>query len=298
MNKNNFLRWSGSFNNYAIEIVADDKGPYILNTAPGDYLEIDLLATVTSTYPIDPKSVEITNVENNYFGDIIYNADTQKLLVYKPDDPVFLTLGSIGYRFKDRLGNQSNIGRVYIESTAITKAFRGYQPSYRCLTNGAGQNTGVARYQSRIQYYPSTGQDVKPTNIQSNTGQIPDVADTAFCPLPSQVLAAVQINCAVPPPLSYSLKITGITFKRGSLPDIVHSLNIGEGQTQKVVVPSAVYTDILISYQIILGSAPTTRAWSYTRLDNMSVVSGTYGSSNPFSIGGRSVFSAGAIIDA
>lgn len=293
INKDNLLIWKGAFNDAEFANIAVDKGPFIFD--PNDYLDIDLLNGDSATFYIDKNTIEVVSIYEDLGENGLYvlptrppywNVSTERLRVYLPDDGFYQLI--VAYRWKDRLGRYSNIGKVYIDFEARATSWIAYPPSARCEKTGGGQNTGQWLYDKLVKQYNDNDTYVLPllpSNIKNNTFSDPDyiapVTNLVNCPTSSFNSTVIEIVNLIPAnQISPTLTVTAMTFKRTGFPDIVFTLNIPPGQSQTIAVPIATYTSIEMSY---FGTGiPTGGFWDYILniTGSPSAGSGTF-SANP-----------------
>src|SRR4051812_40246445 len=82
INRNNFLRWSGSMYEAAFVNVAHPVAAAMITGQP--YVDVDLLATASSTLGVDPNSVVVVSTDPAATRPPRWNSSTQRLRVFRP----------------------------------------------------------------------------------------------------------------------------------------------------------------------------------------------------------------------
>ena len=123
LNKNNFLIWEGGFDEAPFEVVANPDTATI--TENQNSVTISPFNNDFATYGIDASSFTVVT-HDNPTNPPVWNATTQTLTYFLPTGQ---TSGLVTYRFRDTLGNLSNITTITISQTARATGFIGYEPS-------------------------------------------------------------------------------------------------------------------------------------------------------------------------
>lgn len=107
INNDNFLRWDGSFPRATFSNHAVTGIGYTCSTG-FDYVNCDILANDSSTYGIDRSTVEVVSAS---VPDFQWNwlPNTQFMRIFRGAGYALNPSVTFYYRWKDRLGNYSNI---------------------------------------------------------------------------------------------------------------------------------------------------------------------------------------------
>lgn len=174
LNKNNFLRWFGSFNVAPFDVLAVDDALDV--TVFHDFVDIAILDNDIATFSIDPTSIVIT-LQDNIARPATWNPTT-KLLRYYLTDESKAGMGDLSrvlkYTWKDVNGNVSNEATVTFTIIPREKAWRVLESSFSCELDEDGHKTGNGIYATLVQYYTDNEVNVVPTNEKDNDPDDPD----------------------------------------------------------------------------------------------------------------------------
>lgn len=181
LNKNNFLRWSGSFNSAPFSNVAvNDLTSMVVNQTRA---EIAILPNDTSTFGIDKTSIVVT-LQENLIDPAFWDYKTERL-IYTLASGSAIGNKIIKYKWKDVEGNESNEATVTINVVARVTFWRPNPASRTCQLENNVRN-GYAFYTLLEKYYADNSQTVIPLQTKPNTQGDPDYSprfiDTVNCP--------------------------------------------------------------------------------------------------------------------
>jgi hypothetical protein len=190
LNKNNFLRWTGSFNAAVFSNSAVDDVASMPNNAAS--VDISILLNDISTFGINLSSILVT-VQDNISRPATFNPATQKLTYYLPSGSVS-GLRTIKYKWADVYGNMSNEATIRITVTARATAWRG-QGTPTCVMSG-GVRTGYSLYAILEQYYTddNSATGVTKANVNTDPDYIPQALDPTNCSTATYLTRTLSFN--------------------------------------------------------------------------------------------------------
>lgn len=253
MSELKLVEFENNFTDHAFSNEAKDKGAFNFDGA--DYLNINLISTDVSTYGIDTDTVEIISIKEDLTdGSVgrppVWNPSTSVLKLYAPDSTTYTAL-IVAYRWRDLLGRLSNIGYVYVNRVTRATQWVAWYTSGYCLISSGGSRTGYYGYATLQERYSDNLNPVLPLSFKSNVNGYPDyIAPTlnaSLCPVASTVTSYLGVKNNTTEPL-LQLVITGVVLKKSGQPDIVHSMNLTNGQQQFVAIVSQLYDSVEITY--------------------------------------------------
>ena len=240
---------------------AVDKAAVILTNQ--EYVDANLIGTDFSTFGIDYSSIEVLSWNNTTAPRPRWNAQTLKLRIYRPTDGAAQM--ALTYRWKDVLGNSSNIANVYVNTTILVTAWRGYAPSMFCQLNQYNMNTGYRSYSDLERYYPALNVPYLPQQLKPNVSTDPDyiapVFDLTTCNQPGTVPFAIVNNLNA---IAGSPVITKITFRKLPAADLVFTTNVFAGTGVTLLVPPAIYD--FVKFDFLPQGAYPVKNWQYERI--------------------------------
>jgi hypothetical protein len=266
LNKKNFLIWEGQFNAAPFDVIAtNDNVTMKINEASK---VINVLANDIASYGIDKPSLEIT-LQDNAAHLAEYNQVTGEITYYPPANIAPGQVRQLKYRWYDKAAHISNEATVSITIQDRPTGWRGYAPSYKCLKDGSGENTGQAFYDTLEKYYTDDNTAYVPATLKNNTSIAPDYIPPAdnltMCPLAGSIIPFYVWNYAPNPP---SIVIESVKFLNGGV--VVRDYGLNNGGTpgyqpsQFQTEPSVHYDTIEVRATIVNSSAAGRYPLSFT----------------------------------
>lgn len=263
LNRNNFLRWAGSMYESAFENIAKPVLATMITNYP--FIDIPILADAVSTFGINMNSVRTTTMSGTPVRPAQWNAATQLLRVFRPESMPLTQKVLVDYQFDDHMGNESNKARVTVDLSLSTLDWRAYTPSVYCVKNAFGVNTGYKTYSSLELFYPGSSATYVPLTLKPNAIGDPDYiapfTDLTACPLPSVAPLTIQNNTV---PVSPTVNLNTVTFKKAPNPDIVFNVFLAGGASAVISFPTGIYDSMEIAF---VPGAPITGGgftWSFS----------------------------------
>ena len=180
LNKNNFLRWTGSFNQAPFDANAVDDSVNMFVT--GAQVVLYPLVNDVSTYGIALNTFEFT-LQDNPLAPATFDS-ASKSVTYFPPVGVVPSVKTLKYKWKDFNGNESNEATITINVLARQTAWRGDPSSFACEMSG-GVRTGNSLYETLERYYTDDDELYLPYETKPNTIGDPDyiapVTDNLNC---------------------------------------------------------------------------------------------------------------------
>lgn len=302
LNKNNFIRWTGSFTTFPYTITAVDDGPFLLPSGD-DYLFCSPLANDTSTLPLDPYSFVIVGTSTPMSSPPVWDAVAQTLQVFRPINPAIAT-ASVTYTIADYAGNVSNQADAIVNIPAVATRWDGYGPSYACLLDAFGQKTGYANYTQLILVNAGTGTPLSPTTIKTNIVSDPDyigpVYDPITCVPTTGDICPLNIgNFTTRDTVNY-IVVTQVSLTDGS-GTVNYPVTINPGESITLNVPASAYTHIVLTYSVFGSPTSPPMAsdydWFFTTGGTSPILVGVLTTGGSFDYGATTLsFPAGATI--
>jgi hypothetical protein len=291
LNRNNFLRFNGSFTkrNFSFSY---SYSPQVLY-ANEDSIKFEALSTCTATNGIDTYSFKIIRIFNYTTGNppielaqYPFWDGTTYLTTYRPLDLTVLNY-AIEFTFKDRMGNESPKYSLIIAVSAISVSWAVYPISTVCRLDSFGYNNGYQGWSQLKLVNSATLTDIVPLtlkdNVPSDPDYISDVQNYSLCPPPSTtgyntliIANFTKKNIALD--FNY-ITITSIYLASsviGAPPPTTLNIpcSIGPNQTQRFNIPSGNYdTGLTISYTVN-GNMVTATPQRYWLVNNGGSVTG------------------------
>jgi hypothetical protein len=163
LNKNNFLIWDGDFDEAPFSVIANTDS--VSMSALSSSVTIFPFQNDIATYGINPSSFTLVSYDN-ILNPPIWNQTNQSLTYFLADGA---TSGLVRYRFRDTLGNLSNIADINISVTARATIWVGHEASKVCLKDSNNNNTGQAFFNELREVYSDNGESVLPLSLKANT---------------------------------------------------------------------------------------------------------------------------------
>lgn len=189
LNKNNFLIWTGGFNNAPPLVVANNDTPQIKIT--DTQVEFYPMANDQATFGFNYASFEFT-VQDYPGNPAVYDPVDHKVTYYKRPGVVVGDVLVLKYKFQDLLGNISNEGTISILVVLGPTGWRGHYPQVCLLDVDTDENTGYAFFEQLERYYLANNSVVLPLQLKDNVDGdvdfIPKNYDNIQCPLPTSNL--------------------------------------------------------------------------------------------------------------
>lgn len=289
LNRNNFLRWEGSFTNKTFTIVGGTLDIVHLYSNE-DSCTVDPFTggSCSASNGINPYSltIKVVDISNNpveLSHPCEYNGDTQILTIFRPIDLSILTFYII-FSWSDYMGNES-IGGLGVQNvisvvvSAVSVEWVEYPVSDVCLLDGFGNNTGYRSWSQLKLQNSATHTDISPLTLKDNVpgdyDYQPPVLDAISCPSPSLPYSPLFISnfSKNGSDLGNYITITNVLLTSSTLgpsgTPISFNLacSIAPGMTQRFNVPSGAWTSggLTLSYSVTgnMATASPQRYWRY-----------------------------------
>lgn len=254
INRNNMLRWNGSFTPAMVDNIAVADGPILLPSSDVS-VTCPVLFNDSATLGINTESVTILSYSSPCQLPAEFDTVTNLLTIYRPVDPTVSSL-TLTYQWADYCGNVSNTATITVNVLTAATAWVAYESSYYCVLNTVnGQNTGFANWTQQVLTYSPSGTPVTPLTLRPNAlslgiaDYIGDVLDPITCPSSAALNSPVNVSNFVNRPTSYPqafITITQLNVNYGGIspydgssgfPNIVYACSIGPGGTQQFLIP-------------------------------------------------------------
>ena len=281
INKDNFLRWNGTFNPKPWSITPGfSVGNLFANQ---DFCVVNPFSgTMSATLGIDTYSFEITRITNASFVDIELSSPCEydgvsALKVYRPLD-ISVTVIVIFFKFTDILGNTiASSSFVQIGVSTIYVSWVSYPPSATCSLDAFGNNNGKLEWSQLKLINTGTGTAISPLtlkdNVPSDADYIAPITDFITCPVIGvgdySPLVISNFSKNGSDPANY-ITITNVFLSSSNLgpggtPITLNiNCNIAPGQSQRFNVPAILWDNgLTLSYGVIgnMVTASPQRQW-------------------------------------
>ncbi len=269
-NKNNFLRWSGNSTVPSFTISPVGNICYLfanLDSVIGNPLALCSASNGINTYSFEIKSIinPITGLDVELSQQCEWDG-ISNLTIFRPID-LSLTVFDIYFTFKDFLGNISNSVRLRVVVDTISVTWIPYTPSQYCVLDSFGNNTGYSGWTQLVLVNSITLTPVTPfqlkDNISADPSYYPPVTDYVTCPAPVLPYSNLYIsnfsqNGADPNPNNtitiINIYLYSATMGVGGTPIALNiPVNIPNGNTLRLNVPSGTWDSISISFNVTTG---------------------------------------------
>lgn len=309
LNKNNYLRFSGSFGVRPYSFSGSVDTEYLY--ANMDTVIATPLSYISASLGINSYSLEVVEIVDAFNtpitlqGMITWDGVSQ-LTIPRPEN-LLLTTYYIKYTVKDWSGNISPVFIVQILVSAIVTAWVQYPPSAYCTLDSFGNNTGYLAWTQLKLINQGSGTDISPLTLKDNVisdgDYIAPVINLITCPVTTGgtysplIISNFSANGANSP-LDF-ITITDIYLActacgAGGTPITMHIIcSIAPGQSQRFNVPALSYdTGITILFSVNPGGNMVTATYQVNWKSNVNGVISYFPGAGPTPVDNSGSFGA------
>lgn len=253
LNRNNILRWVGSFRTPPATVTAVDDNP-ILFPVDATSIDVNPLTNDTATYGLNTYSFTITGATTTFTRAPYWNG-VDTLTIYPPTD---ILVGSfqIFYTISDVVGNVSNVAIITVNIPVVPTQWIGYAASASCAIDSLGQRTGYLVWGQLVLVNAITLDPMIPLTLKDNTTYDPNYVapelDTITCPATSGLYCPLNIsNFTNRDGVNYINIYSVVMIDIVGPTTYTFPTTILPGQSKQFTVPVAEYSHIYINYTTV-----------------------------------------------